>query len=292
MLNTFRVTVLSVIALGLYYTWVTGGAKTRFGRQAYTPSYPVACKINNAVGLTYDEGPSTVTKDILSYLAAANVTATFHIVTVYLSNNLNLQSYVKAAYSAGHDIGLRFNTQMNAGNMTLAAFQAEIMAESQIIYNLIGVWPKFLRLGGVSTADIDAWCLSQGFVITSYAVDPMDYASASTSITATYSSYLSKLVGGQSFISYESDLYTSAAQALPNTLGVIAGYSYNVVPLSKCLATPSYRTVAGSSSGGYVAGTSSATGTAVASKSDATTHIQFMSGFIALMILGAALVML
>jgi len=225
----------------------------------------------------------------------ANVTATFHVSTTYIPNNLNLQSYVRAAYQAGHDIGLRFNTQMNAGNLSLSAFQAEIMSESQIIFNLIGVWPKFLRLGGVSTAAIDAWVQSQGFVISSYAVDPMDYASSSTAITATYSSYLSKLVGGQSFISYESDLYIAASQALPNTLGVIAGYSYAIVPLSKCLGTTSYRTLTGNSSGGYVAGSGSGSGsgsiTTGATTSDAS-HIQIASTSFVILILGAVLTML
>ncbi|TPX41087.1 hypothetical protein SeLEV6574_g06263 [Synchytrium endobioticum] len=257
MLNIFRFTLLAIAAIGLYYGWYSTGRQVRFARQfAYSPSYPVACKINNAVALTYDEGPSTNTKDILSSLATANVTATLHIATTYIQNNLDFQSYVRAAYQAGHDIGLRFNTQMNAANMTLSAFQAQVTSESQIVYNLIGVWPKFLRLGGVSTAEIDAWVQSQGFVITGFAVDPKSYSSTPTAITNTYRDYLSKLVGGQSFISYESDLYAAAAQALPNTLAVIASYSYHVVPLSKCLDTPSYRTVSGSTSGGYVAGTS------------------------------------
>ncbi|TPX36920.1 hypothetical protein SmJEL517_g01081 [Synchytrium microbalum] len=270
-LNTFRMVVLSIMAVAGYLAFTSGGAKTRFGRQ-YSPNYPISCTSQYVVAWTFDEGPSSNTQNILYALRAMNVTATFHISTRYITQDLTLQSYVKALYNDGHVIGIRFNTILNPSNMSLADVQTELINESAVIYNVIGQYPKYLVMPyGQTTAAIDALTKSMGFITTSFALDTMDYVATTTSanIVSNVTNYMSQLVGGQSFIFLSHDLYSVTNVALNGTVNAIRAAGYKLVAMDKCQGSTAYRTSNGastntgsSSTGSGSSGSSSGSGLA------------------------------
>ncbi|TPX41088.1 hypothetical protein SeMB42_g03563 [Synchytrium endobioticum] len=268
MLNTFRVTVLTVVAAAAYFTIFSDPQTAlRFPRQ-YNPNYPIQCTAPSVVAWSFDEGPSANTLNILTSLRASNVTATFHISTKYIEQDLTLQSYVKALYNDGHVIGIRFNTLLNPANMSLADVQTELINESNTVYNVLGVYPKYLRMPyGQTNAAIDALTKSLGFATTGFALDTMDYVSTTTAanIQSSVVNYMAQLVGGQSFIILSHDLYSVTNVAVNGTVNAVHANAYKFVGMDKCMGSTAYRSSNGVGNSSSTSGSTTSPG--LASKS-------------------------
>ena len=99
--------------------------------------------------LTFDDGPSDKTLEILDILDKYRVKATFFVIE---SENIE---YVKKIYAAGHTIGLHtashdYSVIYSGEDM----FYKDITRLSDKIYELIGVRPTFLRFPGGSSNTI------------------------------------------------------------------------------------------------------------------------------------------
>ena len=96
--------------------------------------------------LTFDDGPSDKTLEILDILDKYRIKATFFVIE---SENIE---YVKKIYAAGHTIGLHTATHdysvIYSGE---DMFYKDITRLSDKIYELIGVRPTLLRFPGGSS---------------------------------------------------------------------------------------------------------------------------------------------
>ncbi len=107
-------------------------------------------KITNSkkrIYLTFDDGPSTYTKDILNILKKHNIKATFFVTC---SNNLNL--YLKEYVAGGHTIGLHSCTHKYSQIYSSKdAFYNDINSLNNIIETNIGYRSKYIRFPGGSS---------------------------------------------------------------------------------------------------------------------------------------------
>jgi len=99
---------------------------------------------NGVIYLTFDDGPSYVTKKILDILDEENLKATFFVTSA--------NKYTKRAYNSGHTIGLHSNTHdysyiyKNSNN-----YFSDLNKISDKVYNTIGIRTKIIRFPGGSS---------------------------------------------------------------------------------------------------------------------------------------------
>ncbi|KAI8822176.1 uncharacterized protein EV422DRAFT_525956 [Fimicolochytrium jonesii] len=183
-LNAWRIFSLATLSIVLYFAFFkTDDEKSAVSRKKRAPTMsawnnlPSTCNAANQMALTFDEGATTPqTLGLLDGLVTANLKATFHVISAYLTTS-TFNATLKRVYTDGHVVGIRLRPALTANTMTIAALQAELLSEAQAVRDVIGVYPKFVRFAyGDMTPEILAMLDANGFVATGFSVDSQDYA--------------------------------------------------------------------------------------------------------------------
>ena len=104
---------------------------------------------NKTIYLTFDDGPSYLTMEILDILKQEKVAATFFIVG---TNVDKYKEVVKRAYVDGHTIAMHTNThKYNEIYSSLDNYFNDLKIVKNKIYNLTGVSPRIVRFPGGSS---------------------------------------------------------------------------------------------------------------------------------------------
>lgn len=91
---------------------------------------PDKCISGGKIALTFDDGPTAATPEILDILNEKEVPATFHFVTQNISRP-NIQALILETIDCDHEVGLRVNPQRNYDDMEPDEIKEDI--ENQII---------------------------------------------------------------------------------------------------------------------------------------------------------------
>lgn len=130
MLRTLFVFSLSLLSFALYAADNNASPEVR--------KYPLP----GTVALTFDDGPSPYTPQILAILKKNNIKATFFIVG---TNAAKYPEYIKQIHAEGHVIGNHTLTHPMLTKISETELKKEISRPSEIVYNIIGIKPKCLR---------------------------------------------------------------------------------------------------------------------------------------------------
>ncbi len=103
---------------------------------------------NQVIYLTFDDGPSKYTSELLDILAKYNVKATFFVTGRNPSYNYN----ITRAYQEGHSIGLHTNTHnYSTIYSSIGAYFNDLNTISETVKNLTGEYSKLIRFPGGSS---------------------------------------------------------------------------------------------------------------------------------------------
>ncbi|ORX83509.1 glycoside hydrolase/deacetylase [Basidiobolus meristosporus CBS 931.73] len=92
--------------------------------------------------LTFDDGPSQYTSELLDILASANVKATFQIIG---SNAVQYPDVVKRAYDEGHQIASHTWSHPHLMSLSTEQIVAEVKATENALLNITGAVPAYIR---------------------------------------------------------------------------------------------------------------------------------------------------
>jgi hypothetical protein len=106
------------------------------------PSDITTCPDKNTWGLTYDDGPSPYTTQLLDFLDANNLKATFFVVG---SRCISLPAILQAEYMAGHQIAAHTWSHPSLTTLTNEQIIAELGWSRKIIRDVLGVSPNMMR---------------------------------------------------------------------------------------------------------------------------------------------------
>ncbi|KAF9431824.1 chitin deacetylase [Entomortierella beljakovae] len=106
------------------------------------PDDIVTCPSKDNWGLTYDDGPSAATRDMLQYLNSQKLTATFFIVG---SRVLQFADILKEQIAQGHHIGMHTWSHAALTTLTNEQIVAEIKWTEKIIRDFTGLTMKYVR---------------------------------------------------------------------------------------------------------------------------------------------------
>jgi peptidoglycan/xylan/chitin deacetylase (PgdA/CDA1 family) len=106
------------------------------------PTDITTCPDKNTWGLTYDDGPSFYTPNLLSYLAEQSLHATFFTVG---SRCLEFPSILQSEYLQGHQIAVHTWSHPSLTTLTNEQIIAELGWSRKIIKDVLGVTPNMMR---------------------------------------------------------------------------------------------------------------------------------------------------
>jgi len=126
--------------------------------------------------LTFDDGPSDYTLQLLDILDAEKVQVTF-FVQGNNAENVTLQPALKQAYLRGHQIGSHTYDHPSLKNITLDEVRMQMNRTQQIISDAIGVRPRFMRppFGDLTLEVRDLLQKEYGFSIVDWNIDSDDW---------------------------------------------------------------------------------------------------------------------
>ncbi|GAN09005.1 family 4 carbohydrate esterase [Mucor ambiguus] len=131
------------------------------------------CPSERTWALTFDDGPSNFTIELLDILDKANVKATFCVMG---SQAKQYPEIIKRAYDAGHQIASHTYSHPHLMSLSNEKIVYEVRATEEAIQAAIGVKPRYIRPPyGEADARVKSILKKMGYKTLMWNVDPTDY---------------------------------------------------------------------------------------------------------------------
>lgn len=110
-----------------------------------------SCTVNNTIALTYDDGPSQWTPDLLDILKANDVKATFFIRTLNLYDGLSRHIYhknpaiIRRIYDEGHQIASHTWSHRDMNKLSSQERKDEMIKAEMALNDILGFFPTYMR---------------------------------------------------------------------------------------------------------------------------------------------------
>ncbi|KAJ3314101.1 chitin deacetylase [Boothiomyces sp. JEL0838] len=186
-------------------------------------------------------GPTAATTTLLSTLSSNNIKGTFFVTGSYAYTN---QDILKNAYNAGHQIGVKGWSGLSMTSLSTAAIVSEIEYSLQIVYQVLGVRPKYFRpnLGDLDDR-VRAILKAMGLTPVLYNYDTMDYklliarttfpsGNINTGMQSFVNTRTSGTLGG---ISVHTDLDLITVNLVPSLINIVVGANLSPVTVAQCI---------------------------------------------------------
>lgn len=100
------------------------------------------CPTHMQWGLTYDDGPSYYTSDLLNYLDQEDIKSTFFVVG---SRVLSFPEILQTEYMTGHQVSVHTWSHHELTTLTNEEIVAELGWSKKVIKDVLGVTPNTMR---------------------------------------------------------------------------------------------------------------------------------------------------
>ena len=179
------------------------------------------------VALTFDDGPSAYTKDILNQLEKYNAHATFFVVGNRVASNA---STIKRAYDLGCEIGNHSWSHPQLSAISVKEMQNEISKTDEAVKKITGQAPTLLRPPyGAVDADVKAYA---GKPLIHWSIDTLDWEHRTSS--KTISSVLNNVRDGSIVLMH--DIYAPTRDAAVSLIPTLISRGYQLVTVSEMAA--------------------------------------------------------
>lgn len=227
--------------------------------------------------LTFDDGPSALTPELLQTLQTAGVVASFFILGVQLENPEFAKS-TKAAFDAGHLIASHTYSHIDLNSLTAAQVKDQMTRTEASIKAITGFTPNYMRPPFGNCSTVCAGVMKElGYVVSSWDVDSNDWRVKDTpeesKVIDTFTT-AAATAAAAGHMSLQHDTIPFSVKMVPQIIAAIKAKGITFVTADKCSggAIPAYReagapTPGSSGTGSEVAPTSSGFNAATAAAS-------------------------
>ncbi|KAF9417650.1 chitin deacetylase [Entomortierella beljakovae] len=213
--------------------------------QVTMADFLTSCQSPGQIALTYSEGPSEATMEMLQTLKEGNARVTFFANATWLQY-MQYAGVTRHAYIDGHLIGMTYRLPSDTSSgMSDDQVKNDIARNSRTIQDLIGVYPKYMKIHEANLKDprLLNIATSMGYNLVGFNMDEYDYKyntpAQSGQIAEVYNAMFSKQMDAYgrkaSYVVAGYDVpSTGAAAALPKVINTIAAHGYDMVRLDGC----------------------------------------------------------
>lgn len=181
-------------------------------------------KHDKAVALTYDDGPSQYTSQILDCLARYDARATFFVV----GTNVNrYPETLKRAISMGMEIGNHTVSHPRLTNLSPSGVYSEINDNANSVERITGVRPGLVRPPYGSYTKSNIATANQPFIL--WSIDTLDWKSRNAD--KVVGEALKNVKDGDIILMH--DLYQSTAAATERIVPALASRGFDMVTVSE-----------------------------------------------------------
>ncbi|MEG1775234.1 MAG: polysaccharide deacetylase family protein [Clostridia bacterium] len=181
------------------------------------------------IALTFDDGPSQITLDVLRVLEKYEVPGTFFVVGNRVRNHAAILRKVAAQ---GHEIGLHTWNHRELHKLSRNAISESLQKNIDAVQAATGVVPKLLRPPyGTATHAVRGVCAELDLVIANWNVDTEDWRNQNTQMIAN--SILKNAADGSIVLMH--DLYQQTTEALKMVVPTLIERGYQLVTVSEML---------------------------------------------------------
>jgi peptidoglycan/xylan/chitin deacetylase (PgdA/CDA1 family) len=140
---------------------------------APSPEDIYGCIQDHQWALTFDDGPSNYTSELLDILDKENVKATFCVMGSHVEQYPDI---LKRAYEAGHQIASHTYSHPHLMSLTNEEIIYEVKATEEAIEKAIGIKPHYIRPPfGEADERVKRLLQTMGYKVLLWNVDPTDY---------------------------------------------------------------------------------------------------------------------
>ncbi len=179
------------------------------------------------IALTFDDGPSSTTTQVLDILDKYDVKATFFLIGQNI--NSSTQSILQRQNASGHELANHSYTHSDMTTMSWSAIQNEINQTNNLIKQYTGQTPKFFRPPYISVNSTMYSAIDMAFIQGSMHND-WDGSSSSSQIA---NSVISSAKDGQIILLHDFNGNSATVQALPTIIENLKNQGYQFVTLSQ-----------------------------------------------------------
>jgi len=179
------------------------------------------------IALTFDDGPSSTTTQVLDVLDKYGVKATFFLIGQNINNNT--KSILQRQSNSGHELANHSYTHSDMTTMSWSAIQNEINQTNNLIKQYTGQTPKFFRPPYISVNSTMYSAIDMAFIQGSMHND-WDGSSSSSQIA---NSVIQSAKDGQIILLHDFNGNNATVQALPTIIENLKNQGYQFVTLSQ-----------------------------------------------------------
>ncbi|KAK9764694.1 chitin deacetylase [Basidiobolus ranarum] len=236
------------------------------------------CSKAGAFALTFDDGPSPFTPQLLDILKARNIPATFFVLGIH-ARNPTYAPYLKRAFDEGHQIALHTDTHPHLNTLTPDKIQNELNQNGETVKDIIGAVPNYMRPPYGECNQVTRGTIQEmGFLIVNWNVDSNDwrYHGNSENHDKIYENMAVKINPSDSFsnsfISLQHDTEDFSVARVPQIIDLIVSKGFHFETVADCLGNmlPMYRGAPNNNNSTVIAPTPSANATAKPTTTAAT----------------------
>lgn len=203
------------------------------------------------MALTYDDGPSAYTADLLDKLAAHGARATFFIV----GNNgargqigdpsLPWSGVVRRMAAEGHQVASHTWTHENSSVLSEAAMVDQLVWNEMALVEVLGYFPTYMRPPyEICSAVCEAAVGQLGYHVVNFDLDTADYLNDDPGLIQNSKDIWDQAVGGSdpatdSFLEIGHDIHYQTVYNLTDyILTSLLAKGYRAVTVGECLGDP------------------------------------------------------
>ncbi|ORY03288.1 glycoside hydrolase/deacetylase, partial [Basidiobolus meristosporus CBS 931.73] len=196
--------------------------------------------------LSFDDGPSNYTMQLLDILAAAKVKATFLMIG---SQVTQFPDAVKRAFNEGHQIASHSWSHPHLMSLSNEQIVAEVKSTEDAIVNITGVRPAFIRPPyGEADGRVKAIFKAMGYSNLLWNMDTLDWdiVAKKESPALILNSFTAALTNGTSlnahsdpgYISLQHDIYIDTVKEVPSIEKLLIQHNFTFVLAHECINRP------------------------------------------------------
>ncbi|KAF9983016.1 hypothetical protein BGZ65_002267 [Modicella reniformis] len=241
-----------------YYNGLTGQVPATVGipGMVYTN-----CVTPNTFSISFDDGPSNYTNELLDLLDKENLKVTFFVNgdntgCIY---EPDVQKVLKRAFRAGHQIASHTWSHPMLTTLSVDAITTEMTRLEKALMDILGVIPRYMRppfgdgtFGGVGNANdqkVQSTLKNLGYVITTWDIATKDadvddnlqqHKLSDTELQAVVQKEITSVVEsnpkGATHMELMHDTYMRTVRlTAPWSINYIKNLGYKIVPVATCL---------------------------------------------------------
>lgn len=179
------------------------------------------------VALTFDDGPTSTTSEVLDILEREGVVATFFLIGEQV--NSNTMSIMQRQVNMGCELANHSYNHVDMSGMSASDIRNQIEWTSSAIKNTVGVTPKFFRPPYLATSNSMYQNIDLAFI---EGINTQDYDS-SVSANQRVNNVMSNVKDGSIILMHDFQGNSQTVQALPTIIQNLKSQGYTFVTVSQ-----------------------------------------------------------